>query len=411
MRVEILSTGNELLRGRNVDAHLAWLARTLEPAGLEVRHHQTVGDDLGRLVDAIKLAAARADVVLLTGGLGPTEDDHTREAAAKAFHRPLGFRRDVWKEIRARFRHHRVKMASINRRQAFAPKGAVVLPNPNGSAPGFFLRQDGVFFAALPGPSGEMQPMFLRRVLPVLRPRRRFDLWEAKCHGIPEASIDEVVGRLVGKKAAYGLTASGGQITISIRAEGPRRKKILRELSRRVRSALGDHLYEGELAETVARMLIRSGKKIAVAESCTGGLIAHRLTNVAGVSDVLCETLVTYSNESKIRRLGVPRELIVRHGAVSEEVARAMALGVARTSGADLGVAVTGIAGPTGGTPSKPVGLCYMAVNDRVERRIFPGNRRNVKLRAAGYALNMVRLWMLKEQGHARKKVGLRAHR
>ncbi len=407
--VEVLSTGSELLRGRNVDTHLGWFARKLEGAGLEVRHHQTAGDDPGRLVDAIKLAAARSDVILFTGGLGPTEDDFTRAAVEEAFHRPLEFRKGLWKTIRARFRKYSIKMAAINRRQAFVPKGAAVLPNPNGSAPGFCLREGGVFFAAMPGPPREMYPMFLDHVLPRIRVPAGFELWEGKSYGVPEGTVDEIVRRIVGRRGTYGLTVRAGQVSITVRTEGAGRKRALQALAGRVRAALGEAFYTGELHEYVAGRLMETGTTVAVAESCTGGLISHRLTEVPGVSDVLLESAVTYSNDSKTRRLGVPAELIRARGAVSAEVARAMALGVARTSGAAVGVAVTGIAGPGGGTPGKPVGLCYLAVNDWVERRVFAGDRSTVKDRAAGTALNMVRLWLLRrEKGHARKAVGVR---
>ncbi len=411
MRIEIISTGTELLRGRNVDTNAAWLGRELEKAGLEARHHQTVDDDPGRLVDALKLATARSDVVLLTGGLGPTEDDCTRAAAAETFHRPLVFRPRLWSAIRERFRRYGLRMAGINRRQAFIPGGAAALPNPNGSAPGFALREGGVLFAALPGPPREMMPMFLRHVLPRIRAPRRFDHWEGKSVGLPEGTVDEAVRRLVGRRASYGLTVRAGQVSISVRAEGPRRKRILDDLSRRIRAALGEHFVEGELHEVVARRLIETGTTIAVAESCTGGLIAHRLTEVPGISAVLLEAAVTYSDASKVRRLGVPEEAIARHGAVSEEVARAMALGVARTSGARIGVAVTGIAGPGGGSREKPVGLCYMAVDGRVERRVFSGDRSYVKERAAGFALDMVRRRLAGAEGNARKKMGVRGRR
>lgn len=411
MIVEVLSTGTELLRGRNVDTNLGWMARRLEKAGLEVLHQQTVDDHPGRLVDAIKLAAARSDAVLLTGGLGPTEDDYTRAAAAEAFHRPLVYRADLWATIRGRFRKYKIRMAAINRRQAYVPAGARVLPNPNGSAPGFAIKQDGVTFAAMPGPPREMQPMFQNFVLPVLRRPPTFELWEGKAYGVPEGNVDEIVKRIVGRRASYGLTVRSGQVSISIRAEGSRRKEILLDLSKRVRAALGEAFVDAELPEVVARELLRTGTTIAVAESCTGGLIAHKLTEVPGISAVLLEALVTYSNASKVARLGVPAELIRGRGAVSGEVARAMALGAARTSGARLGVAVTGIAGPTGGSPEKPVGLCYAAVNDWVERRVFAGDRSGVKERAAGFALNMVRLVLARGEGHARKAMGVHAFR
>ena len=411
MIVEVLSTGTEFLRGRNVDTNAAWLAQECGKAGLEVRHHQAIDDDFGRLVDAVKLAASRSDVVLVTGGLGPTEDDYTRRVAEEAFHRPLRFRPEAWRAIQARFRKYRIPMAPINRRQAYAPEGATLLPNPNGSAPGFALRASGVFFAAMPGPPRELYPMFLARVLPKIRVRRDVDVWEGKSFGRPEGHVDEIVLRAVKDPRAYGLTVKGGQVSIWIRAEGPRRKKILKRLSSRVIAGLGDGYYPEELADHVAKRLAETGKTLAAAESCTGGLITHKLTEVPGVSSVLLESIVTYSNASKVKRLGVAAGLIEKHGAVSGEVARAMAIGVARTSGASIGVAVTGIAGPSGGSKEKPVGLCYLAVDDWVERRVFSGERSHVKERAAAFALNMVRLKLLRETGNAGKKMGLRPRR
>lgn len=394
MKVELLSTGTELLRGKNVDTNAAWLAQQLARAGMEVVHHQTVDDHFGRLVDAIKLAASRSDVLIMTGGLGPTEDDYTRTAAEEAFHRPLVFRAEIWKAIEARFRKYGTRMAAINKRQAYVPKGATVLPNPHGTAPGFLLRDGAVRFIAMPGPPREMEPMFLDHVLPRIRTRSDVDVWTGNSYGLPEGTVDELVNKIVGKRATYGLTVRWGRVNITVRAEGPRRKKVLADLSRRVCAALGDCYLDAELHEVVARKLIATKTTLAVAESCTGGLISHRLTEIPGISEVLRESVVTYSNESKIRRLGVDPALIEAHGAVSEEVARAMALGVARSSGAEVGVAVTGIAGPGGGSAKKPTGLCYMAVNDRVESKVFSGDRSHVKERASGYALNMLRLWL-----------------
>jgi nicotinamide-nucleotide amidase len=417
MNVEILSTGTELLRGKNVDTNAAWLGQQLARAGLEVLHHQTVDDHFGRLVDALKLAASRSDILIMTGGLGPTEDDYTRAAAEEAFHRPLAYRAELWKGIEARFRKTGTRMALINKRQAWVPKGATVLPNPHGTAPGFLLRDGAVRFVAMPGPPREMQPMFLDHVLPRIRTRADFEVWSGNSYGVPEGTVDELVNGIVGKRATYGLTVRTGRVNITIRAEGPRRKKVLAGLSRRVRAALGDCYMDAELQEVVARKLIETKTTLAVAESCTGGLISHRLTEVPGISAVLLESVVTYSNGSKVKRLGVDPALIEAHGAVSEEVARAMALGAARTSGAQVGLAVTGIAGPGGGSARKPAGLCYMALNDRVESKLFAGDRSNVKERAAGYALNMLRLWLIGAEGNARKgrqagkAVGVRAGR
>jgi nicotinamide-nucleotide amidase len=411
MKVEVLSTGTELLRGKNVDTHLGFFARELYPAGLEVAFHQTCGDDFGRIVDALKLAATRADVILMTGGLGPTEDDHTRSAVEEAFHRPLRFKGQLWKGIRERFRKNRIRMASINRRQAWIPEGATVLANPNGSAPGFALREGGVYLAALPGPPKEMHPMFLDQVLPKLRVRRTFETWEGKVYGVPEGTVDEIVLGIAKDPDRYGLTVRWGQVTITLRVEGPSRRKTLEGLVKRLERVFGDNLYAGELHAHVGRRLIESKTTVAIAESCTGGLIAHRLTEVPGISAALLEGCVTYSNEAKIRRLGVPENLIRARGAVSAEVARAMARGVAATSGAKIGVAVTGIAGPSGATASKPAGLCFLAVGDWVEEKTFTGDRSTVKERAAGFALNMLRLRLLRGGGYAGTTMGVRGLR
>jgi nicotinamide-nucleotide amidase len=411
MKVEVLSTGTELLRGKNVDTHLGFFARELYPAGLEVAFHQTCGDDFGRIVDALKLAATRADVILMTGGLGPTEDDHTRGAVEEAFHRPLKYRPELWTAIRERFRSNRIRMASINKRQAYIPDGATVLANPNGSAPGFALREGGVYLAALPGPPKEMHPMFREQVLPRIRVRRDFETWEGKVYGVPEGTVDEIVLKLVRDPDTYGLTVRWGQVTITLRAQGTSRAKTLAGWVRKLQRAFGDNLYRGDLHEHVGRRLLETGTTVAVAESCTGGLIAHRLTEVPGISAALLEGCVTYANEAKIRRLGVPENLIREKGAVSAEVARAMARGVAATSGARVGAAVTGIAGPSGATSAKPVGLCYLAVGDWVEEKTFSGDRSTVKERAAGFALNMLRLRLLRGEGYAGETMGVRGLR
>ncbi len=387
--VAIIATGSELMRGRSVDTHLGFFARRLETIGLEVGWHSTCGDDLDRIVGEIKLAAARADVVILSGGLGPTQDDLTRDAAAEAFHRPLVFHAAAWRAIRTRFRRFRIRMAAINRLQAFAPRGARLLPNPNGSAPGFALVADGVRFFALPGPPREMMPMFDRHVLTRLPRGRPLALWEAHTVGLPEGTVDEIVRPIVARHrdASYGTTVSHGTVNITVK-NGAR-------AGRAIAKALGDRLFMRPLAEEVAARLLKRRATVAIAESCTGGLIAHKLTQVAGVSAVLLEAVVAYSNASKVARLGVPAALIGRHGAVSEEVARAMAEGAARTSGASMGVATTGIAGPTGGSKAKPVGLVWHAVAYRgrtsVERRVFPGERAHVKERSANLALDMMR--------------------
>ncbi len=402
MNLAVVSTGTELLRGRSIDTHLSLIASEVEVLGLEVTHHATCPDDLGRVVEEIRLASARAEIAILTGGLGPTEDDHTRRAAAEAFGRPLVFRAVAWRAIRARFRRYRIRMAAINRRQAFLPRGARLLPNPHGSAPGFEIESGGRLFFALPGPPREMLPMLRRYVIPRLvrtfgrRPGVR--LWESKIFGLPEGTVDEIVRPIVARQrgATYGLSVSGGIVSVWVKVEKGSSAGIVRALRRK----LGDRLIgDMTLAEAVAALLLRRRKTIAVAESCTGGLIVHKLTDCPGISRSLLEGWVCYSNASKTARLGVPADVIRRHGAVSGEVAAAMAEGAARNAGADVGVATTGIAGPSGGSRTKPVGLVWHAVHyrgrTRVERRVFPGDRAFVKERAAAFALDLVRRALL----------------
>ena len=399
-RVAVLSTGSELLRGRGTDTNLATFARTLETVGLEIRYHSTCGDDLGRLVDELKLAAARADVILMTGGLGPTDDDLTRPAIEEAFHRPLEFRPRLWRDIQARFKTFKISMAAINKRQAYAPKGSISLPNPNGSAPGFALKADGLLVACLPGPPREMKPMLDDHVMPLIRRtfkfRKDWDTYEGRAIGMAEGDVDLVITKLARRHGCeYGITAKGGIIHVIAKGAPARTRRVGRDFEKR----MGANFLAGDLNALVAGELMRRKITIAVAESCTGGLVASKLTDIPGVSDVLLEACVTYSNTSKIARLGVAETTLVEHGAVSEECAREMAEGIARTSGAVVGVATTGIAGPGGGSREKPVGLVYHAVHyggeTRVVRRVFPGERTHVKERAATVALDMVRRALL----------------
>jgi len=397
VRIQVLTTGNELLSGRRTDEHLSWIARAVESHGMEITYHATVGDNYERIVEELKLSAARADVCIMTGGLGPTEDDQTRPAVEEAFHRPLQFDAKLWKTIQDRFRKYKIKMAPTNRRQAFRPKGSVALSNPVGSAPGFRLKSDGLQLFCLPGPSREMRGMFQKSVLPMLlrQQNQKWDSWEGFAVGLPEADLDSILTKVVGGGVRYGLTVHRGIVTISLKSSGSGRQKKLKALSGKVKKALGHHFLERSLAEEVTHLLLDRRRTIAIAESCTGGLIGHKLTDLPGISAALLEAMVVYSNRSKEKRLGVPASLVKKHGAVSSEVAEAMAEGIVQETGASIGLATTGIAGPSGGTAKKPVGLVYSAVScngiTRVSHRVFPGDRSEVKERASNFALNMVR--------------------
>ncbi|MHC4606346.1 MAG: competence/damage-inducible protein A [Planctomycetota bacterium] len=395
MTVEIIASGSELVRGSSVDTNSAWLSAELGRLGLETIRHTTVGDDCAAVAGAVRHACLRAEVVLLTGGLGPTEDDLARDAAARALGRPLEYRPEEYARIRKRLKRFRSRIAKTNRRQAYFPRGAEVIRNPVGVAAGFAVREGRVLFCALPGVPREMKPMFLGGVAPLLPKGRDFGEFEIRTFGLPEVAVDEIVSPIV---ESYGVTVRHFRVSIVVRLDGPRRKERWRKLRDRLKRKLGRaYLGEGkvEIWDAVAALLKKRRATIAVAESCTGGLVTSRLVDVPGMSKYLLDGVVTYSNGSKITRLGVPEELIRKHGAVSGQVARAMAEGVARTSGAKIGVATTGIAGPAGGTKKKPVGLVYVAAAYRgkteVRSRRIPGDRGQVRERTAGMALDLVR--------------------
>jgi nicotinamide-nucleotide amidase len=407
MKVEIVAVGSELLTPDFQDTNSLALAAGLIGIGLPVAFKTIVGDDARDLASALRTALSRSRLVLCMGGLGPTEDDRTRETLARVLRRRLVFDAAIRDRIRERFRRHGWHMSSSNLKQCYVIEGAEVLENPNGTAPGQWLETRRNLIALLPGPPHEIRPMFEKDVLPRLA---RFSRGLAvrrvlRLTGIGESSMETRL-RPVYAEIPAGVTvttlATPGDLSIRLTyaGAGPRgtAEALLDGLVRSIDRVLGPWIYSRDgagLEEAVGRLLRSRGKTIACAESCTGGLIGHRLTEVPGSSDYFLESAVVYSNRAKVRRLGVPASLIDRHGAVSAQVARAMALGIRRTSGADLGLAVTGIAGPDGGTPRKPVGLVYIALargrGAAVSRNIFSGARSRVKFQSSQKALDLVR--------------------
>jgi nicotinamide-nucleotide amidase len=407
--VALVCTGTELTTGRTVDTNAARLAQALAPLGARIVFHVTVGDVRADIADALRLACARARVVIIGGGLGPTRDDLTREVVAAAARRPLVLHRPSLARIAARFAARLGPGAPVppnNRLQALVPRGAEVLPNPAGTAAGFALRLHGAWVLALPGVPREMDAMVAQDVLPWLRRnglvRRAARPRALTLFGVPESAADDAIGRagvpLDGLEIA--LTVDEGAVKV-LATPSPGDRGAARRadaLHRALRRRFGDAVASATglpLAEAVARALIRQGTSVALAESCTGGLVARKLAAVPGISAALREAVVAYANRSKVRRLGVPAALIRRHGAVSAEVAAAMARGIVRTSGAALGVAVTGVAGPGGGTREKPVGLVWFGVcscgRTATTSRRFRGDRREVQERAAMTALDLLR--------------------
>jgi nicotinamide-nucleotide amidase len=411
VRVALLSTGSEILQGLYPDTNAQWLAARLDALGFDVVAIRSVGDDLGPTLAALGSLSAEADLILTTGGLGPTEDDRLREACATHWGRPLVHSAALERQIAALFRRRKRPMPTSNRRQALIPRGAEPLPNRWGTAPGFAIPRTGKRPAliALPGPPVEMQPMFERRALPWLREH----LWPGVVRGRsvihtigwPEARVNEALADLFDADPQLSLTllARSGKIDVRLTATAEDQGTVRATLSRWrrvVRRRLPREIVWGRddetLEEIVNRLLVRVGWTIAVAESCTGGLIAQRLTAVPGASRVLRRSVVTYADEAKCDVLGVSAETLQHHGAVSDACVREMADGVRRWANADLGLSVSGIAGPTGGTPEKPVGLVWIAASTEretmAERHLIIRRERDaVRLWASDRALDLAR--------------------
>jgi nicotinamide-nucleotide amidase len=410
LRAEILAVGSELLTPLRSDTNAVYLTGELLQAGVDVGARLTVADDPALLESAFRSALGRADIVIATGGLGPTEDDLTREAAAAALGRRL--RRDprILDGLRARFARYGRPMAPVNEKQADLIEGAVMLPNPLGSACGQRVEADGRMLFLLPGPPHEMQPMFEEHVLPVIRDRAQGALLRTRVLRIAsmsESDVEQVAAPIYKTFTNPRTTILGapGQVELHLTAEGPSPEAVaerLEALAGALREALPGRVYSEdgrELPEVVAALLRERGLTLAVAESCTGGLLASRLTSVPGASAFLERGYVTYSNASKVELLGVDPALLASFGAVSAEAAAAMAAGARRAARADVGVAVTGIAGPDGGTAEKPVGLVFIAIEgsagDRVRRIHLPGARERVRFQASQAALEMLRRGLL----------------
>ena len=420
LSAEIIAIGSELLSPNRSDTNSLWLTDQLNRIGIDVKLKTIVGDDDARLEEVVKDAVKRSRVVITTGGLGPTEDDITRKVVARALGRRLSLDENVLEEIRARFQSFGVNMPERNSRQAMVIDGAEVLPNPNGTAPGLYLEVSassdrtliegrvsaGCAIGLLPGPPREMKPMFENHVLPrigKLAGDTRFATRLLRVTGMGESAVDEKISPIYTRYENPQTTIlfNSTEIEIHLRAHGRTEADadaLLDDLSLKIEKALGNSVFSfgGEtMEEVVGRRLSMTDFTLAVAESCTGGLIAQRLTNVPGSSKYFIEGVVTYSNESKTRLLGVDKKIIKEFGAVSQQVARDMARGVRHKAKTDFGLAVTGIAGPDGGTHDKPVGVVYIALADDAhtehKRFVIPGDRELIRWRASQAALDMLR--------------------
>lgn len=409
---EILAAGSEMLTPFRVDTNSLFLTGKLNELGIDVIRKSIVGDRLDDLVTTISSACFRADVVIVTGGLGPTADDLSREAIAAALNLRLNEDPDILDGLRKRFaKRTSAPMPENNRRQAQVPEGAVVLPNPNGSAPGLWIERGDRVVVLLPGPPREMMPMFDAHVATRLARRtgaRRVQRRVIKIAGLAESRVDEIAAPIYGPFARSAVAietsilAHPGQVELHLSAAGEDAAVVAAALSAGVESltnAVGESVFSTDgraLEVVVGEALAARGLTIGTAESCTGGLVAGRLTDVPGSSAYVRGGVVAYSNDVKTSALGVPAETIAAHGAVSEQVAESMADGVRRAVGADIGVSITGIAGPDGGTREKPVGTVWFAVagpGDHREtlKRVVPGDRHVIRSWAVMVALDLVR--------------------
>ncbi|MBE5961522.1 MAG: competence/damage-inducible protein A [Lachnospiraceae bacterium] len=408
MNAELISVGTELLMGNIVNTNVAFLARECTAAGISVLHQVTVGDNMERLCDAIKTALERADIVILTGGLGPTKDDMTKEAAAKVAGRNIVRDAHSVERMLAYLKGSIYKeVPENNYRQADIIEGAQVLDNDNGIAPGIYVEDAlGKKMFLLPGPPNELKPMFQAKVLPILMSFTDGILYSkmVKLGGISESVAETKILDLITAQTNPTIApyAKNGQVWIRVTAkcsEEEEGRKILEPTICMLKERFGEAVFtleeEVSLEEVLIGLLKERNMTVTTAESCTGGLLMGTLVNVSGASDVIHEAVVTYANEAKEKYLHVSHETLKRYGAVSEQTAYEMATGAAKLAGADAAVGITGIAGPGGGTKEKPVGTvyvgCYVNGVVTVEHYVFRGDRRKIREYSVNYAMDQLR--------------------
>ena len=414
MKVEIMTIGDELTSGSSQDTNATFIAHQLHTIGIEVVKITTVGDDTEKIVDALRNAQQKVGCVIVTGGLGPTVDDITAKAAAEALRRKLVLNKLVLKAMEERFMKYGRKMSPNNVKQAYLPSDSTIVPNPIGTACGFYLARSNTLFFFLPGVPGEMKRMVEESVIPIIKKEQPETTIVSSCvlkvFGKSESYCDQVLSDLIKseKEVAFAFLPHYPEISLKLTMRGKDGKYIekkLKALERKIKSKkyLGDVIFgkDEETLEGVVGKLLRSkGATISIAESCTGGLITHRLTNVPGSSDYLERSLVVYSDKAKKELLKVPAGILKRHGAVSKEVAESMAKGVKSLSKTTFGLAVTGIAGPAGGTPEKPVGTVFISFSHKrqviTQKCSFYGDREQIKFMTSQYALDVLRKYLIK---------------
>lgn len=405
MKAEIIAVGTEILLGDIVNTNAQFISKELASIGIDVFRQEVIGDNEDRLFEMLDEALKRSDIVITTGGLGPTGDDLTKETACKYFGMNLVLHQKSLEELKKYFARLNKEITESNLKQVYFPKESIVLPNPNGTAPGAILEKDNKFIIILPGPPKEMKQMFLNHVKKFLSAKGNGMIVSKviRILGIGESFAAEKLKDLIDESINPTIApyAKDEDVIFRITAKADTEEegfKLIEPVKNQVIDRFGADYYaedEETIEQVVSKMLVEKKLKIATAESCTGGMIASRLISYPGISEVFLEGAVTYSNEAKVRTLNVKQETLDEFGAVSEETAKEMARGIANRAGADISVVTTGIAGPGGGTEDKPVGLVYIGVffNGKVStyRYVFNGDRNKVRLRATITALDLVR--------------------
>lgn len=405
LNIAILTTGDELINGEMADTNTRRIAQLLGSQGYAIRESRSVGDEEGEIEQALLDLAAKREIVIVTGGLGPTEDDLTARAAARAMGRRLALNEEALKQVRDFFRRNNMEMNPRNEKQALLPQKAVILPNRLGTAPGFTLRHGPAELFFLPGVPKEMVAMLEEEVLPRLQARSGGLLQQErilKIFGLSEPRVEELfMAQALPKGTLLAFGVDYPFVHLKLRATGEEADQLLDQAELAARRLLEPYVFglgKETLAGNVARMLTNAGMTIALAESCTGGMIAAMLSDIPGASAFLERGAVTYANSAKEDWLKVPREILEKEGAVSEACAIAMARGIREAAGTDLGLAVTGIAGPDGGTPEKPVGTVFLALSgpghEQVKGFRFNGDRDKIRRMSACMALDWVRHYL-----------------
>jgi len=410
MKAEIIAVGSELLTPDNIDTNSLYLTHRLNEAGFQVHLKTIVGDDRDDIAAVLRAALKRSDLTILSGGLGPTEDDLTRAAVAAVLDRPISIDNGILELLRQRFAARGFPMAKINEKQAEVIQGTEVLDNPLGTAPGMWIEEKGHYIVLLPGPPRELQSIFDEKVLPKIRKLggdMRLAYRSFHITGLTESELDSRIAPIYTVYPKVRTTILAGTRHIAVRlyrwAGAEENLSDLEELTARIQETIGDAIFttRGEsMEEVVGRQLKEAGLTLAVAESCTAGMLGMHITRVPGSSAYFLGGVICYSNEAKMEHCGVSAELLQKHGAVSAEVAEAMARGIRAALHSSIGLSITGIAGPGGGSPEKPVGLVYIAISDgdhtESRHRIMPGDRESIRERSTYLALSWLRRFLLR---------------